>query len=295
MMEYILTFLQKTTADLKELEAFIDDAEKLLQQWGSSVEEAVALYQQTHTISDSLAIREAIAMESGISVYTVNAVVIILSAQWLWEDYKTSGYTEPLFWDTMADAIYKLYECKTVKGVWGTFVEYWFDYIFKKTVFRLGRFEYEIAKFPHDAPVTIHGHTIHPGDTVYNVHIPSCGPMPRDVRLDSYRKAYNFFAKDKETIIFACHSWLTYAKNREIFPPHLNMVDFLNDWTILKNQQTPEFTACWRLFGKPYSGNPHNLPTDTTAQRAMADWLKAGNLPGVGYGIMLFDGEKILQ
>ena len=115
--------------------------------------------------------------------------------------------------------------------------------------------------------------------------------------MDSYRRALEFFAKERgdKPLICICHSWLLFEGNREIFPARLNMVDFMNDWDIIHSEEADEYGDCWRLFGKEYDGNADNLPQNTTQQKAMAAWLKDGKKTGEGFGVLIFDGEKIIN
>ncbi|MGN0478244.1 MAG: hypothetical protein ACI4GO_02305, partial [Hominenteromicrobium sp.] len=156
---------------------------------------------------------------------------------------------------------------------------------------------YEAILFRHDEPVTVGGYTIHPGDTVYNMHIPSCGPLTRAARIDSYKKAYDFY-KDKlggKPMVFACESWLLFPGNREILPPTLNMVDFISDFYIYKSEEYEEFYDKWRVFGKDFEKPDAELPEDTTQRRCFKAWLLAGKKTGGGEGVFLYDGERFIK
>ena len=73
-----------------------------------------------------LDILEKIAQDSGVNRYESDMVVLLLAAIPLQDNYREAGYSDSLFDETMADLRYKLYECKTVYGVWGSFVTFWF-------------------------------------------------------------------------------------------------------------------------------------------------------------------------
>ncbi len=255
-----------------------------------------SLYDSNFSISATTDGRKSLAEISGVDFYTVNFIFIVCASKRMLADFLKTGYTEELFWDTIMDAKYKLFECKEVKGVWGNFVEFWYNIFYSLDIFKLGRLEFERTKYPDDQKTyTFGGLTVNPGDTVYSVHIPSCGPLNKELRMDSYRRAFEFFAKERgeSPLICICHSWLLFEGNREIFPARLNMIDFMNDWDIIHSEETEEFGDCWRLFGKQYDGNADNLPQETTQQKAMAAWLAAGKKTGEGFGVLVFDGEKI--
>ena len=163
--------------------------------------------------------------------------------------------------------------------------------------FKLGRLQYEAIPFKNGTPVTLGGYTVQPGDTVYNMHIPSCGPLNREVRFASYKKAYEFYKKDLggKPMVFVCHSWLLYPGNREILPETLNMVDFLNDFYIYESQADDVFHDKWRVFGKDFEKPDSELPEDTTQRRCFKRWLLAGKKTGSGAGIFLYDGENFIR
>lgn len=232
------------------------------------------------------------------SFYTISGLFLICSSERIRRDFLAKGYPEKVFWDTMCDIKYKLCECKTVKGVWGNFTENWYKIFYTLDLFKLGRLEYQRFSYPESMPEYDDGkNKVNYGDLCYNVHIPSCGPLTKELRMESYKLAYDFFADELKgkNLVCVCHSWLLYGKNREILTPKSNIYDFIGDWNIIKNDEDNTFRNCWRLFGKDYDGNADSLPRDTSTQRAFADWLKNGNKTGVGFGVMVFDGKNIVN
>ena len=239
------------------------------------------------------------ASERGISPYSIDFVFLMTAAQEMKRRYAERGLPEQLFWDTLDDMRSKLYECIECEEVPGTFVGTWFGGFFELTMFKYGRFEYHFRHFDFEEPFkTSYGIMLNPGDLCVNMHIPSHGPSLTDeVRLDSYKKAYAaFHDKFPDGIIrFTCGSWLLFPKHREFLHEGSNIVKFLNDFEIISWAYKQDFHDGWRIFNK-YSDEPvDKLPRDTALRREYADWLSAGNMAGDGFGIMLFDGEKILR
>lgn len=234
---------------------------------------------------------------NGLHRHTVDFLFLMAASERLRADYKAAGLSDTLFWDTIADLKYKLIECRDVYGIWGTFVAFWHPWFYTMRRFKLGRLQYEAIPFKNGAPVTLGGYTVQPGDTVYNMHIPSCGPLNREVRFASYKKAYEFYKKDLggKPMVFVCHSWLLYPENREILPETLNMVDFLNDFYIYESQADDVFHDKWRVFGKDFEKPDSELPEDTTQRRCFKRWLLAGKKTGSGAGIFLYDGENFIR
>jgi len=135
------------------------------------------------------------------------------------------------------------------------------------------------------------------GDTVFAFHIPSSGSMTREMRYDSYKKAFNFFMKHNEKYIpIVCESWLIYPNNSEFFPKDSNLYDFMNDFDILYGYENENaFPDSWRIFNMDFEGDTSVLPKETRLQANIAKYLDSGKKIGNGYGIILFDGEKIIN
>ena len=115
--------------------------------------------------------------------------------------------------------------------------------------------------------------------------------------MDSYRRAYPHF-KDMfpdGIVVFGCGSWLLYPRHREFLPDWMNIRKFMDDFEIVSWEEKPNFGNDWRVFGH-YTELPlEQWPKDTALRKAYAEWLLAGNKAGDGFGIFLFDGEKIIR
>ncbi len=234
---------------------------------------------------------------SGVHRYTVDFLFFAGATKKLRTAYAARSLPDALFWDMAADLKYKLLECHDIYGVWGTFVPEWYPRFYTLGRFAIGRMQYEALPCYLKEPVTIGGYTVSPNDIVYNMHIPSSGPMPRAIREDSYRRAYEFFKGElagRPMVVF-CDSWLLYPDNRKIYPPDSNTVDFLSDFHICSYKLQEDFYDMWRIFGKDYQKPLHDLPEDTSMRRALKQWLLQGHRAGTGIGIFLYDGEKHLR
>lgn len=232
---------------------------------------------------------------SNINYYTLCGVFVAAASKNILQDYLRAGLSEELFWDTIMDLKYKLFECKTVKGVWGTFVLFWYPIFFSLNIYKLGRLEFERSSYYMDTPCTVGDMEIKKGDPVFSVHIPSCGSLSKELRMDSYKRAYEFFADELngKPLVCVCHSWLLFGDNRKIFPQHLNMVDFMNDWKIVESNETEDFEDAWRVFGMDY--DPEKVPIETTQQKAVYEWIQSGGKTGEGFGVLVFDGKEIIN
>lgn len=246
-------------------------------------------------IDDVLRRLTALAGRCGVHPYTLHLLFYMAGARPLREKYAARGIPEAIYWNTMADLRYKLAECREVYGVWGTFVGSWFPRFFTLERFALGRLQYELARFAPES-YTRGGCTVRRGDRVLSVHIPSAGPLTRESRMDSYRRAYAFFRKERNggPLVLQCESWLLYPPYAAVFPEGSRIRDFRSDFDIIGQEDQTDFQDAWRVFGAGWQQPPDRLPARTSLQRAFARWFKDGGPAGEGFGVLLFDGSRIL-
>lgn len=244
---------------------------------------------------------DALAEALGVHPYSMELYVFMARALPLRERYREAGISEEVYWDTMTDLRAKLVECRDVYGVNGSFVAWWFFGFFDMTRFALGRLQFEIAEFHNDTPYVCGTLTVGSGDSAINIHIPSLGPLPAESVMDALKRAYRFpYFKDvrvqgSDIRPFICSSWLLYPAHREFLPSRMNILKFMDCFDIIRSNEEEEFGNKWRVFGKYKDTAPEDLPTDTALRRAYAERLKAGGKTGGGYGILLFDGERIVN
>jgi len=253
---------------------------------------------QDLTIDDALASLREIAEEFNENVFTLNFVFLLNNTEELLNRYRQEGISDEIYWDTMDDLRCKLLECMECEGVPGIFVPSWYNGFFRMSRFALGRFQYEISVFKHPGGYTTkNGHFLDDGSLIINFHIPFSGiSLTDEVRYDSYRRAFDFY-KDLfggDRIVLCCGSWLLYPKHEEFLPENSNILRFMRDFEIVRSAESDDFGNAWRVFGRYADLPPEELPKDTALRKAYAEWLEAGNNAGDGYGVIVFDGEKII-
>lgn len=274
------------------------DGEK---EFGDAFDSAVNgyMFPQAGDLNAALEKVTALAEKYGENKYTLHFVFLLNCAPILRERYLENGYSEELFYAAADDFRCKLLECIECKGVPGTFVADWNRGFFELDRFALGRFQFEKRTYDYDCDfVSSCGKTVKHGDTVIGFHIPSSGvPLTDEVRLDAYKKAYDFY-KDEfpdGKAVFSCGSWLLYPRHREFLPERSNILRFMDDFEIVDWGEKDNFGDCWRVFGRYADLPAEQLPRDTSLRRAFAEWLCAGNKTGSGHGFFIFDGEKIVR
>ncbi len=260
----------------------------------------IEAYKGGAAVNFATAIQEAAAAgaAAGVHEYTAQFLLFACLGEPLRLRYKEKGIDASIWYDSMMDLLYKLNECYAVHGVWGTFVAFWFDRFFEMTRFALGRLQFEEATYHLTDSYSGHGITMKRGEKkVLNVHIPSSGPLYRDDVLDSYRRAYHFYndLTINGLLPIICESWLLYDRMQEFLSADSNILRFQQDFEIVKSIEIGGFDDCWRIYNINYPGDPALLPRKTSLQRRYADWLAAGGVSGVGYGILWFDGEKVVK
>ncbi len=220
--------------------------------------------------------------------YTVELLLFLSLSRCLRERYAEQCLPDGIFLDSILDLRYKLEECREVYGICGTFVGSWFEGFFRLTRFALGRLQFELI--PFSRVYSKNGHELREDSPVLNMHIPRSGqPLLPSLCRDSFSRALSFYEKElagKEKAL-VCHSWLLYPAHREFLPPHSNILSFMDFFDIFEQgeygEDQPHF---WRIFDRPYTGDPATLSYDTSLRRAYVDRVRSGGKTGWGHGVI---------
>lgn len=298
--EFLQLLMEKTNFPAEAKASLLESTEKLT---ASGQEEALDgavdfFAENDFSVELTKPLTEEIAGAAGLSPYTVWMLLLIEAAIPVKESFIAQGISEEIFWDTFSDLRYKVLECKEIYDVWGTFVAFWYPIFYTGDIVKLGRLEFENYVYSSDTPYEKNGYTIKKGDKIKNIHIPASGePFDKAARLASYKKAYEFF-KDElggGPLVCVCHSWLLYPEYGKILSPTSNIVDFQRDFDLVRVDTADEFDDAWRLFGREHQKPTAELPERTSMQRAFKQHLLSGGKAGYGVGILIFDGEKIIN
>lgn len=295
MKAYAIDFMNELGFDAEAVVALSNDLEKILSvpEAKSIIEECVALYEKDVNIDygDILSKVDKATEYSNVHKYSAELLIFILFSKHLRELYKQRGIADKIWFDSMCDLKWKLWECKAVRGSWGSFVAGWFPRFFNLTRFALGRLQFEIVDF--DGEYEKNGKKLKTGDKVINVHIPrTLTPLSTDSRNDAYSQAAEFFKDMTEgaPIAFVCSSWLLYPEAEKILPPHSNIRGFMADYDIIRSRVDEEgdYHNMWRLFDMDYTGDLNDYPEDSSLRRAYKKFLLDGNRCGGGYGVFFY-------
>jgi hypothetical protein len=246
-------------------------------------------------IENALGKMGQMAAELNYNAYTFHFLLLVNASYILRKQYDKAGIKEEVFWDTMHDLKYKLAECVENHHVYGTFVGWWYKKIFSGDIFMLGRLQYERNTYPMRETYKRAGIRVDWGDPVLSIHIPSCGPLTEPQRMDSYRRAYNFFSHDGQPIVCICDSWLLHKGHEEFLPEQSNIRSFMRDFDIIESRDHEKPQGSWRIFGSAAVNDPATWPEDTGLQKAYKQHILSVGSTGSGFGILIFDGEKIIR
>ena len=295
MKTYALSFMTEIGFDDEAIETLSSDLERMLAEPESKaiLEKQVALYETdvNRNYGEILSETDKAAEIAGVHKYSAELMIFILFSKHLRALYKERGISDRIWFDSMCDLKWKLWECKAVKGSWGSFVAGWFPGFFNLTRFALGRLQFEIVEF--DGEYEKDGKKLKKGDKVVNVHIPrTLTPLDKESRDDAYAQAAEFFREmtDGAPIAFVCSSWLLYPEAEKILPAHSNIRGFMADYDIIRSKVDEEgdYHNMWRLFDMDFTGDFKDYPEDSSLRRAYKKFLLDGNRTGSGYGVFFY-------
>lgn len=116
------------------------------------------------------------------------------------------------------------------------------------------------------------------GDTILDMHIPAGGGMTPELCADSMRRAAAFFRErfpDRPFAAVSCRSWIFNTQLDGILPPDSNLVAYQRELYLYPIPSG--FTdGLWFLFFQK-DFDTSTAPRDTAVQRAVLDFLEAGN------------------
>ena len=235
---------------------------------------------------------------AGVHRYTSDMVFWLSCAQPLREIYEKEGLTDELCLDALRDLLYKNRECLKVYGVPGTYTQ-WFQKFFTLERFTFGRLEYDVKVWEMED----YKDYLTAGDRVFGCHIPSSGPLTPGAVMDSVKRLYDF-AKKKDMLkdgklAISCATWLIYPPMVELLDEDSNIRKFhdIFDMIIVNHREENPYSSLDWVFYKKYDG-PESLktmPEDTKLQRILKKFYLEGGTQGVGMGMIIFDGERIVN
>lgn len=276
------------------------ESRQVLQQALSRMEETPQSHQLLWQILDSYDrdrncdfaiscrnIREASRL-ADVHPYTGQLLMWICLSRRLQMYYQQAGIRREVWHNSMMDLRYKLFECKAVYGIWGTFVD-WFGYFYSLKRFAVGRFQFDMISLGRHYEKN--GVSLTPDSRVLNVHIPRTGTrMDRETVDRTFAEAAGFFRDwfGGEPVVFVCDSWLLFEKHRRMLPASSNIVGFMDHFDIVEQRLFDDYEEIWRFFDCLYTPDLDKLPQDSTLRRQYVDLMRRGEKTGCGFGIYVY-------
>ena len=186
-----------------------------------------------------------------------------------------------VYHDTMHDIAIWCHECRRRTGKWGLVEWGWIASSVKRSVYRLGRLQYQPGRL--EEPLELFGREYDETTAVLWVHIPADGPLdPQDVRR-SLQQAKDFFSQDQRTLI-GCNSWLLSPALQALLPADSNILRFGALFDVCREdfsfRQAEE-----RVFGE-ISDDVSGYPEHTSLQKNLKRFLLDGRKVGMGLGFL---------
>lgn len=266
-------------------------------QMGDRLSEVKADY-----LAQRLNITEALAKAKetlpDIHEYTVELLFVLECADKIYENCIATGLGEELFINSMRDVRCKVNECLKRKHVFGTYVGSWYHGFIFFYRYALGRLQYDVTKF-HFPDRKLFGVELKHAENVLYCHIPSMGRLNHEDCIKSYKMAYDTFPEMRVDgkLPIVCGSWLLYPPYLNVFGRESNTGIFARDFKIISSATEARFrsTVMTTVFDLPEDTPLEDLPLNTSMQRNFHEYLKTHEYAyGVGWGLILFDGEKVL-
>ena len=295
MKSYLIDFFEQFSYPAEGRAALLQGYDKIASNHGlkAKFEELLHSYaRDMHVKFSGLYEKMAeISSEAGVHRYTGDFLLLACLSERLRQYYRDAQVDGQIWHTSMCDLKWKLAECISVQGIWGTFVPGWYEGFYHMGRFGFRKLQFEIIPFGYDYEKdSVH---LNPESRVLNTHIPRTGERldPESVRA-SYEQGGRFFRErfGIDPVVFVCNSWLLYPRNREVLSPDSNLYSFISAFDILKVGEYDDYSEVWRLFDVNYDGDVDHLPQDTSFRRAYADWIRKGEKTGGAYGVYVWKG-----
>lgn len=201
--------------------------------------------------------------------------------------YHEMGISDEIFYKTMACLSRFVDEHKQSYGEYGFDRQFWSYRQLCGVIYRLGELEFEMVKYQGDELLLNGTSALKDGDNIISVHIPSDARINSENNHKSYHQAVEFLAKfypQYEYCMFYCNSWLMSPRLKEVLPTASNILQYQNDYEIVKDNEDDMGYLLW-VFKKS-DISVEDLPEDTSLQRNIKAYVKNGGKIGGAAGVI---------
>ncbi|MBE6688202.1 MAG: hypothetical protein E7588_02860 [Ruminococcaceae bacterium] len=214
----------------------------------------------------------------------------LLLCEKAYDVYMKNGWDMDVYYDSMSDICVRImrnYKEKKSEVVGIDNFQWLSGFVRPNPIyFKFGRLEYETFEIKTD--FEYNGVQYKNGQKAMTIHIPSYLKFTHEACLESYEKAKIFFDKSLglKDIPIICNSWMIHPNLQELLPADSAIAKFGRDFYIYGVTNEPAAPIQW-VFG-PYKEKPDDYPQNTTLQKNLVKWIKAGKPVGRGIGILKY-------
>ena len=207
------------------------------------------------------------------------------------EKYELAGISKEVYNETIKDFKFRIYECREVYNFTGIFVAWWYLIFCNLSLHKIDELEFEktTANFTYDKK----GVKVEKGDSIIAIHIPPKFKMSKDSVTRAIKASYDYYGFSG-CVAYQCDSWLLYPDFENVFVDGGNVKEFRTFFDVISSTDHETFEDCWRVFKVGKIENLDVLPSKTRLQINMLNHLKNRGKTGDGFGVLVFDGEKII-
>ena len=227
------------------------------------------------------------ADREGLEPERIQLYLTLLYSDTPYEKFRSRGMDDSVFYEMMKDVTDKCEANLTVGGIYGLPVPEipWFRYHLSGILFRLGRFQYQIAKSEYD--LELDGYRISKGDTCFFVHVPGGEPLVPEVCERSYREAQSFFKQyfGADVMFCFCYSWLLQPWLADVLSESSNIMRFSRTYRLIETIESIPHTFRF-IFPKQHDCLD-DYPTDNPLRREAISRRRRGEPVGYGVGVRL--------
>lgn len=229
------------------------------------------------------------------SVYALDMTFLCHCFSMLDKIYEDNGISAEIFENTAKDLMYKTRECILRYGDIGTVSVYWYWEFLALHRFAFGRLQFGCLRRFENGRYEKNGYVIEEGDLVLDCHIPSGGPLTQEMCFDSYRRVWEFWHHlfPDNVVRIQCGTHLFYPDYQPIMGA--NTRAFAGNFDIIAVTEKPDFGDAWRFLDTNDIEDTSKLPIRTSLQKRFVEYIKNGGKYGSARGVLLFDGERIVN
>ncbi len=277
--------------------------EKLFNEIGLSAEGREIFYRLNKALPENTAAEANVAFDEGNAAFEkyvlsvaetkgedpahINLYVTLLLCERGMENYKRLDAEDPVIYEAMRDIASKCESTKIKEGVYGipVFDIPWFRYIISGILFKLGRFQYQIAESEYDLEVD--GVKISKGDRCFFVHVPGSEPLNTEICDASYKEALAYFGRrfGIDKLVCFCYSWLLQPWLSDVLSEDTNIMKFKNSYELVETVE-----SIWHTFNFIFPNEEKDLddyPADNSLRRMAIERRRRGDFIGYGVGVRI--------